>query len=160
MTNDNFEPNGGRAISEPRGSIGARMMRAVALAWRPVSLNPPAIDPDLETLPVLERVAETLRFTVLSIESAVSPQGGLRAWLKLNFLVAAVLAIPALLIVPVVTYLLNDFATWSVFISQIASNLLSTAISVLLIVIVVVITGRVVMWQLNSAGNKGRRGRR
>ena len=160
MTNYNSEPNGGGGVSAQKGSIARRLIRAVALAWRPVALSPPTVDPDLENLPVLERVAETLRFTLLSIESAVSPQGGLRAWLKLNFLVAAVLAIPALLIVPVVTYLLSGFSTWTMFISQIASNLLSTAVSALLIVIVVVVTGHIVMWQLRSARKKGGRGRR
>jgi len=79
----------------------------------------------------------------------LSPQGGLRwAWLKLNLLVAMVIGLPALIVVPVVTFILSGFATWSGFLAQIADNLLHTAVSVLLLVLVVVVIGRIVMSQL------------
>lgn len=137
-------------------SLPARIGRALMLAWRPLPVEPPALDPHLETLSGVERVAEVLRFSVLSVEVAISPHGSLRAWLKLNVLVALVLAIPAMLVVPVITYLLSGFSTWSQFLAEIANNLLQAAVSLVGMVLVVVIGGRIVMALLTSRG-KGRR---
>ena len=137
-------------------SIPATIGRALMLAWHPIPIEPPALDSHLETLSGVERVAEVLRFYVLSIEAAISPHGGLRAWLKLNVLAALVVAIPATLVVPVVTYLLSGFSNWSLFLAEIANNLLQTAVSVIGMVLVVVIGGRIAMSLLLSKG-RGRR---
>lgn len=139
--------------------LGAHLGAALRNAWRPQPPPPPRLDRDVDTLPTIERVAEVTRFNVLALEQAISPNGGLRAWLKLNVLVALVLAIPAVLVVPVVTYLLGGFATWSVFLAQIAENLLRTAVMVFLIVLVIVVTGRVVRAQLAESKDKTGRGR-
>lgn len=117
------------------------------LAWRPIPVEPPIIDSDLQSLSAIERVAEVLRFNALSFEFSVSPKGGLRAWLKLNFLVGLVLAIPALTLIPVITFILNGFATWTQFLVQIADNLLHTAGSIFLLILLVVVGGRVLLWQ-------------
>lgn len=148
----------GRAESESdhnivrASSFPASIGRALMLAWRPIPVEPPALDSHIETLSGVERVAEVLRFNVLTIEAAISPHGGLRAWLKLNVLVALVLAIPAILVVPVITYLLSGFSTWSQFLAEIANNLLQAAISMVGMVLVVVIGGRIVMALLASKG--------
>ena len=133
-------------------SIPASVGRALMLAWRPIPIEPPALDSHLETLSGVERVAEVLRFNVLSIEAAISPHGGLRAWLKLNVLATLTLAIPAMLVVPVITYLLSGFSTWSLFLAEIANNLLQTAVSMVGMILVVVIGGRIVMGLLASKG--------
>jgi hypothetical protein len=140
----------------PATSLPARISRALILAWRPTPVAPPTLDSHLETLSGIERVAEVLRFSVLSVENAISPQGGVRAWLKLNLLVALVLAIPAVLVVPVITYLLSGFATWAQFLATIANNLLHVAVSMVGMVLVVVIGGRIVMAQLASQGRRRR----
>jgi hypothetical protein len=126
------------------------------LAWNPIPVEPPELDSHLENLSGVERVSEVLRFSVLSVEAAISPRGGLRAWLKFNVLVALVLGIPAILVIPVITYLLSGFSTWSQFLAEIANNLLQTAVSLVGMVLVVVVGGRVVMALLASQG-KGRR---
>ncbi len=133
-------------------SLPARIGRAVMLAWRPIPVKPPELDSHLESLSGVERVAEVLRFTVLSVEAAISPRGSLRAWLKLNVLGALVLAIPAMLVVPVITYLLNGFSTWSQFLAQIANNLLQAAVSLVGMVLVIVVGGRIIMTLLASRG--------
>jgi hypothetical protein len=142
--------------SVPAMSLPARISRALMHAWRPTPVAPPTLDSNLEALSGIERVAEVLRFSALSVENAISPHGGLRAWLKLNLLVALVLAIPAVLVVPVITYLLSGFSTWAQFLAAIANNLLSAAVSMVGMVLVVVIGGRIVMALLASQG-KGRR---
>lgn len=140
----------------PATSLPARISRALMLAWRPTLVAPPTLDSHLETLSGIERVAEVLRFSALSVENAISPYGGLRAWLKLNLLVALVLAIPAALVVPVITYLLSGFSTWAQFLAAIANNLLNAAVSMVGMFLVVVIGGRIVMALLASQG-KGRK---
>lgn len=152
----------GRTESSPddgmvlASSLPVRISRAFMLAWSPIRVKPPELDSHLETLSGVERVSEVLRFSALSVEVAISPHGGLRAWLKLNVLVALVLAIPAILVVPIITYLLSGFSTWSQFLVEIANNLIQAAASLIGMVLVVVIGGRIVMAILASHG-KGRR---
>lgn len=140
----------------PASSLPARISRALMLAWSPIRVEPPELDSHLESLSGVERVSEVLRFSVLSVEAAISPHGGLRAWLRLNMLVALVLAIPAVLVVPVITYLLSGFSTWSQFLGEIANNLLQASVSLVGMVLIVVVGGRIVMALLASQG-KGRR---
>jgi hypothetical protein len=103
----------------------------------------------------LPRVTEALRYSILDLERAISPNGGLRAWAQLNVLVALVLAIPAFLVVPVVTLLLSGFATWSEFLKQIFVNLLVAAVAIFLAVLVLVLAGRVIEAELRR--HRGRR---
>jgi hypothetical protein len=128
---------------------------ALRRAWRPTPPNPPRIDPDLTSLSALPRVTEALRYSILDLERAISPNGGLRAWAQLNVLVALVLAIPAFLVVPVVTLLLSGFATWSEFLKQIFVNLLVAAVAIFLAVLVLVLAGRVIEAELRR--HRGRR---
>jgi len=145
------EPEFDHNIVRP-SSLPARIGRALMLAWHPIPVEPTAIDSHLETLSGIERVAEVLRFNVLSVEHAISPHGGLRAWLKLNVLVALVLVIPAMLVVPVITYLLSGFSSWSQFLAEIATNLLQATASMVGMILLVVIGGRIVMALLASQG--------
>lgn len=83
----------------------------------------PQVDRSLAALPPIERAAEVLRYSILKAEHWLSPRGHLRNWARLNILAALFIGIPALFIVPVVTYLLGQFATWMVFLAQAAKNL-------------------------------------
>ena len=71
----------------------------------------------------LERAAEVMRYSALKTEHWLSPNGLLREWMRLNILAALFIGIPALIIVPVVTYLLGQFATWMMFMAEAARNL-------------------------------------
>ena len=70
---------------------------------------------------------------VHQLEYALSPDGGLRAWFKLNLLLCLMLGIPLLFVVPVVTGLLTSFASWTALLLQIAINLLYTLLVVIAI---------------------------
>ena len=72
----------------------------------------------------MQRAGEVLRYSVLSIEWWISPNGTLREWLRLNGKVSSILLIPAVLIVPLVTFVLWQVAKWIVLLVQIASNLI------------------------------------
>ena len=63
------------------------------------------------------------RYSILTAEFWLSPNGSLREWLRLNAKVALILGIPALLIVPPLTFLLSEFVTWSQLLVEIAKNL-------------------------------------
>src|SRR5687768_15168526 len=95
-----------------------------AVQWKPQALTAPVIDSNFQQMHELERVTEVLRYSIGKLEFWISPEGNLREWLRFNVAIAIVLSIPALLIVPVVTYLLGQFATWSALLVQIANNLL------------------------------------
>ena len=91
--------------------------------WHPAKVDEPTVDPELPVLNEVQRVAEVFRYSVLSIEWWISPNGALREWLRLNTIVALMLGIPALLIVPPVTFLLAEFVTWTQLLVEIAKNL-------------------------------------
>ena len=92
--------------------------------WKPKPINTPAVDPELKHLNGLQRAGEVMRYSVLSIEWWISPNGTLREWLRLNGKVSSILLIPAVLIVPLVTFVLWQVAKWIVLLVQIASNLI------------------------------------
>lgn len=93
------------------------------LRIEPDPIEAPKVHPELSEMNSLERAVEVSRYSILRLEWWLSPDGALREWLRFNLLIAVVLIIPALLIVPVITYLLGQFATWSAFLVQIARNL-------------------------------------
>jgi hypothetical protein len=71
----------------------------------------------------VERSAEVIRYAVFTTEYWVSPRGGLREWLRLNLWFALVLAVPALLITPIASYMLAELAAGSGQLANIAKNL-------------------------------------
>lgn len=117
------------------------LVAALTAAWQPYAIRPPTVDQDLTCLSGIERSAEVLRYVSLQLEYALSPGGGLRAWLRLNLLMCFLLSLPAILVVPVITWVLSTFTTWSAFVFQAALNLLYTTLAVAAIVAVAVALG-------------------
>jgi hypothetical protein len=107
-------------------------------AWQHVPILQPAIDPGLAELNGVERIAEALRYKILQLEYTLSRGGGLRAWLRLNLLLGLLLCVPALLLVPVVTLLLNSFTTWSALLLLIALNVLYAVLVIAALVAAVI----------------------
>ena len=93
------------------------------VVWQPKPIERPRIDRSFLKLTPIERSAEVLRYSLLKAEHWLSPNGRLREWLRLNILAALIIGIPALIVVPIVTYLLGQFATWTVFLVKVARNL-------------------------------------
>ena len=80
------------------------------------------MDRRLAKLSTIERVAEVVRYSILRTERWLSPRGHLREWLRINILAALVIGISALFVVPILTYLLGQFATWMAFLAEAARN--------------------------------------
>ena len=117
--------------------LPAKLKSAWASAWRPVPLPVPRVDPELPRLGFVVRSAEVIRYQVLRVEHALSPGGGLRAWVRINLLVGLALLAPALLVVPFATALLAGFAGWTTFIALAAANLLQALISLVCIALII-----------------------
>ncbi len=115
-------------------------------AWQPQSISRPFPSRNFENLGLFERLSETLMYSILLFEYSISPNGGLRAWLRLNLLVGVVGVIPALTIVPVVTYLLHGFTTWSEYIRRISENLLWAVLFGFATLALIVVGGRALVW--------------
>lgn len=102
--------------------------------WHPQEIKPPTVDPDLPYQTGVERSAEVLRYSVLATEHWLSPAGCMREWLRFNTRVAIILAIPSVMIVPMITYALTQFTTWTTLLVQTTSNLILFPLSALLMV--------------------------
>ena len=102
--------------------------------WQPKTLTPPKVDPQLQELSFAERPAEVLRYSVRKAEYWLSPKGHLREWLRFNLKAAVLLGIPALLVVPLVTFALGQFNTWTTLLAQTTSNMVLFPMSALLVV--------------------------
>jgi hypothetical protein len=92
------------------------------LCWSPRGLPRPAVDPALTELHPVVRAAEVLRYSASKFEYWISPGGHVREALRLSCLVAALLAIPVLLVMPLVTLLLVQVAGWMELIVTILIN--------------------------------------
>ena len=87
---------------------------------KPEPIEKPKVNRSLLRMNPLERAAEVLRYSALKTEHWLSPNGRLREWMRLNILAALFIGIPALIIVPIFTFLLGQFATWMLFLAQAA----------------------------------------
>jgi hypothetical protein len=114
------------------------------IQWEPCPIELPAVHPELAKLNDLQRSAEVFRYWILSFEHWLSPQGALREWLRLNVVIGITLVIPALLIVPVGTYLLSEFVTWTALMIQIVKNLAIFPIAVIGLVLLLM-TGALIL---------------
>ena len=103
--------------------------------WNPKPIEPPTVDPELARLNALQRAVESFRYTILSIEWWLSPNGKLREWLKLNSKVGSVLVIPAVIVVPLVTFILWQIANWMGWLVSIVGNLILFPVAALIAVV-------------------------
>jgi hypothetical protein len=119
----------------PTTTTWAKQMRQIVIRrWQPEPLPEPVVDQDLPRLSAIERSAETISFTCRRFEYWLSPQGTLREWLKFNLRLAIGLAVPCLLVAPLVTLALKQFNAWIDLITRTTSNLVLVPLSVLLVI--------------------------
>ena len=131
-------------LPQPRGKVSPvlrsmyrRPLLALRnlIAWSPAPLPEPVVDADLAELPVVERVAETLRYSALRLEYAISRDGFLREWTKLVLRIAVVVAVPCVLLVPALTYFLGGLAQWTAFLRAAAVDLVTTIAALIALVL-------------------------
>src|SRR4051812_2943913 len=96
-----------------------RFRDVLKLGWNPKSLQQPQVDPEIRKLDAITRSAESIRYSILSFEFWISPDGQIREWIRNNSKVAAVLSIPAFLVLPIVTFAFWQLASWAAAITSI-----------------------------------------
>jgi hypothetical protein len=114
--------------------------------WKPKPIDPPQPDSEIENLTGPQRSAEVIKYSILSLEFWLSPLGRLREWVRLNGKLSAVLLVPALLVVPLITFIVWQIATWFAFLVQIAGSLIVLPLAIL--AATVLITGVVILTRI------------
>jgi hypothetical protein len=122
------------ATTRPQGNVLTRLKAFMLRHWHPEPIPPPFVDPDLEKLSGVERSAEVVRYSILSLEFWLSPKGWLREWLRLNWKLGLVLLIPVLLVVPIITFALGQFCIWAALIAATTSSIILFPLSALLVI--------------------------
>lgn len=105
--------------------------------WRPEPLSVPEVDHELPRLSGIERAAEVVRFMLSRLEYALSPQGDLRAFVKLNARLALSIAIPVFMVAPLVTMAIEQFKIWTSLLTETFSSFVLFPLSVVLSIILV-----------------------
>lgn len=119
-------------INEGRHSGIVPRVTRDCLKWRPLELEKPEADPQFSDLKMLERACEAIRIQTLRLEYELSPEGVLRAWLRLWLKLAFYMLIPGLVIVP-----LSLFTAFAVTVRTFAFSLLETAVALTLLVFLI-----------------------
>ena len=122
-------------------SSAPAILRKIRQHWHPAQVSKPTVDPELAQLNHVQLSVEVFRHSALSAEWFLCPSGTLREWLRLNIVAALIIGIPAVVIVPIVTYLLGQFVTWTELLVRIAKNL--AIFPVLAVIAVAIITGSI-----------------
>lgn len=110
-------------ISSSSG-IWERLRAFIRTHWQPEKIEEPKVDPELKHLDGAQRAGEVVRYSILSLEWWISPNGKLREWLRLNSKIGSILIIPAVLVVPLVTFILWQVSKWIGWLVGIAGNLI------------------------------------
>ncbi len=105
--------------------------------WRPKPLPAPVVDVDLPHLTAIERSAEVCRFILTKLEYALSPLGVLREFLKVNIRLAISIAIPVLMVAPLVTMAISQFQVWIAMLTEAFSSFVLFPLSVVLSILLV-----------------------
>jgi len=105
--------------------------------WQPKPLPVPVVDNELAHLTAIERSAEVCRFILNKLEYALSPLGNLREFIKLNIRLAISIAIPVLMVAPLVTMAITQFKVWIAMLTETFSSFVLFPLSVVLSIILV-----------------------
>lgn len=116
---------GDRPLNRP--TLLARFLAA----WTPTPIPKPQIDPHLDDLTALQRIAEVCRYACLRLEYAVSSGGTLRAWVRVNLMVLLTGIVPALLVVPLLTLLASEFTSFTGYLLLASRNLLDAVVTLI-----------------------------
>lgn len=140
MHHDDWEqtPHRTSASTVANPTSWARKLKKLLLRhWQPEVLPAPAVDADLPRLTGLERAAEVARFIMAKLEYWLSPLGNLREFIRLNFRLALILAIPVFMVAPLITMALEQLNAWVSLLSKTMSSFILFPLSVILSVLLV-----------------------
>ena len=100
-----------------------------------------------------------MRFMMHKLEYWLSPLGHLREFIKLNFRLALAIAIPVLMVAPLITMALDQFKLWIVLLTQTMSSFvlfpLSVVLSILLVCGMIYIGRSILEMRMRSGRREG-----
>ena len=105
--------------------------------WRPKPLPAPVVDNELPHLNGIERAAEVIRFILTTLEHWLSPSGQLREFVKMNARLSIAIAVPVVLVAPLVTLALEQLKSWIALLNSTMSSFILFPLSVLLCILLV-----------------------
>jgi hypothetical protein len=100
--------------------------------WRPKPLPAPVVDTELPHLNGIERAAEVIRFILTTLEHWLSPSGQLREFVKMNARLAIAIAVPVVIVAPLVTLALEQLKGWVALLNSSLSSFILFPLSILL----------------------------
>jgi hypothetical protein len=109
----------------------------VSQHWKPEPLAAPVVDPDFPQLSPIERAAEVIRFMLSRLEYWLSPLGNLREFMRLNLRLAVLVAVPVLMVAPLMSLGLKQFNNWISLLSESMSSFVLLPFSILLTILLV-----------------------
>jgi hypothetical protein len=95
------------------------------------------VDADLPHLSGIERAAEVCRFIFIKLEHWLSPSGHLREFTKMNARLALAIAVPVILVAPLVTLALEKLQGWVALLTTTMNSFVMFPLSVLLCILLV-----------------------
>lgn len=116
--------------------------------WQPKPLPEPVVDSELPHLNGIERAAEVIRFILTTLEHWLSPSGRLREFVKMNARLAIAIAVPVVIVAPLVTLALEQLKGWVALLTSTMSSFVLFPLSVLLCALLVsgmVFIGRTIL---------------
>ena len=91
--------------------------------WNPQPIQRPVVDATFVHLPWHQRAVEVVVYLLAQTEYWLSPNGWLRAWLRLNLWIAVVLGISAATVVPAVRSVMSGVTGWTGEVSHISDDI-------------------------------------
>ena len=107
--------------------------------FHPTPIDPPKVDPEFPAMCGLQRSAESVRYSILSLEYWLSASGKLRIWVKNNMLLASLLAVPVLIVMPLIGLMLWQLVSWIGMLVSISGSLILFPILALIAVLTIVV---------------------
>ena len=107
--------------------------------WKPHPIKPPHVDREFMHMEGFQRSVECWRYCILGIEYWLCPEGSLREFIRHVLRVVVILLLPAFLIVPIITFVLSQFVSWTIMLTTIAWKVIVLPILALIAIVVMAI---------------------
>ncbi len=125
---------------------GSKLKKLVSIPWDPKPVELPVPHEKLGELDPLTRSAESIRYSILSIEFWVSNDGQVREWLRHNGRLALVLAIPVLAVLPLITFALGQLVAWMSALVSISGKLIVLPLLALVALFALLVVVGIIRW--------------
>lgn len=138
--NDKESESNENEILKPNQSNKSNIIKTTVSTFFPTKiseLKQPKLESTFESLPSYERVPESLKYTILSLEYSLSPRGGLRQWIKVNLSLLLLFGIPTLMLIPLLMGVSNIVGE----VANITDLMYVVAMNIFKFVLVVLATG-------------------